>query len=59
MQVRHTADELGAGETAILTLADKGVLDEDDTDELENVLVVHCFTRTRTLPLSSQISPLK
>lgn len=42
MQVRHTADELGAGETAILTLADKGVLDEDDADELENVLVVRC-----------------
>lgn len=38
--MRHTAEELGAGETAILTLADKGVLDEDDADELENVLAV-------------------
>ena len=39
-QVRHTADEVGAGETVILTLADKGVLDEEDGDELENVLAV-------------------
>ena len=40
LQVRHTADEVGAGETVILTLADKGVLDEEDGDELENVLAV-------------------
>ena len=40
LQVRHTAEEVGAGETVILTLADKGVLDEDDADELENVLAV-------------------
>ena len=40
VQVRHTAEEVGAGETVILTLADKGILDEDDADELENVLVV-------------------
>jgi hypothetical protein len=52
VQVRHTADELGAGETAILTLADKGVLDEDDTDELENVLAVRCLPASRGTVMS-------
>ena len=45
MRVRHDADELGEGETMILTLADRGILDEhgevdEDKDELENALVV-------------------
>ena len=47
MRVRHDADELGEGETMILTLADRNILDEhgdvdEDKDELENALVV-CF----------------
>ena len=45
MRVRHDADELGEGETMILTLADRNILDEhgevdEDKDELENSLVV-------------------
>ena len=45
MRVRHDADELGEGETMILTLADRNILDEhgevdEDKDELENALVV-------------------
>lgn len=45
MRVRHDADELGEGETMILTLADRNILDErgevdEDNDELENALVV-------------------
>ncbi len=45
-QVRHDASELGEGETMILTLADRGILDEagnlvEEGDvELENVLKV-------------------
>ena len=45
-QVRHEADELNEGETMILTLADRNILDEagdlddDAPDELENALVV-------------------
>jgi U4/U6.U5 tri-snRNP-associated protein 1 len=46
MKVKHSADEVGEGETIILTLADKQILDdkgelvEDDDEELENVLAV-------------------
>ena len=45
MKVRHDADELNEGETMILTLADRGILDDrgdirEDAEELENVLVV-------------------
>ena len=47
LKVKHTADELQEGETMILTLADKNILDEkgdldddEDQDELENVLAV-------------------
>ena len=45
MRVRHDADELGEGETMILTLADRNILDEHgevdaDKDELENALMV-------------------
>jgi U4/U6.U5 tri-snRNP-associated protein 1 len=45
-QVRHNAEELNEGETMILTLADRNILDEagdldeDAPDELENALVV-------------------
>lgn len=45
LKVKHTADEMLEGETMILTLADKNILDEkgdlsDGEDELENVLAV-------------------
>ncbi len=45
MRVRHSAEELGAGETLVMTLADRPVLDArgelaDDADELENPLAV-------------------
>ena len=45
LKVKHTADELQEGETMILTLADKNILDEkgdlsEGEDELENVLAV-------------------
>ena len=48
MRVRHDADELGEGETMILTLADRNILDEHgevdaDKDELENALVVRAL----------------
>ena len=49
MKVRHNAEDLGEGETVIMTLADRnildarGELDEDDADELENVLAVCPF----------------
>ncbi|KAK9803749.1 hypothetical protein WJX73_000568 [Symbiochloris irregularis] len=43
MRIRHGAEELQEGETLILTMADRNILDErgeldDDKDELENVL---------------------
>jgi hypothetical protein len=44
--VKHGADELQEGETMILTLADKNILDDkgdlddEEQDELENVLAV-------------------
>lgn len=50
LKVKHTADELQEGETMILTLADKNILDDkgdlddEDQDELENVLAVSCGT---------------
>ncbi len=44
MRVKHSADDLGAGETVILTLADRNILDdkgdlgnEDAPEELEDV----------------------
>ena len=42
---RAKADDLNQGETVIMTLADRGILDErgeldEDNDELENVLSV-------------------
>ena len=46
LKVKHTADELQEGETMILTLADKNILDDkgdlddEEQDELENVLAV-------------------
>lgn len=56
MRVRHDADELGKGETMILTLADRNILDEhgdvdEDKDELENALVV-CFCGASLLSTS-------
>ena len=49
LKVKHTANELMEGETMILTLADKnilddkGELDDEDQDELENVLAVRPY----------------
>ena len=46
LKVKHTAEELQEGETMILTLADnnivddRGDLDDEEQDELENVLAV-------------------
>ena len=45
MKVKHNAEELNSGETMILTLADRNILDDkgeiiDDAEELENTLVV-------------------
>ena len=45
MRVRHTAEELGEGETMVMTLADRPIMDArgelaGDADELENALVV-------------------
>ena len=45
MKVKHDANELNEGETMILTLTDRQILDDkglidDDAEELENVLVV-------------------
>ena len=56
LKVKHGADELQEGETMILTLADKNILDdkgdldEEEQDELENVLAVcHCTERPYSL----------
>ena len=45
MRVRHSAEELGEGETMVMTLADRPIMDArgelaEDADELENALVV-------------------
>lgn len=45
MKVKHSAEELNEGETMILTLADRSILDDkgqidEDAEELENALVV-------------------
>lgn len=45
MKVKHNTEELKSGETMILTLADRNILDEkgqiiEDAEELENTLVV-------------------
>ena len=49
MKVKHDANELNEGETMILTLADRRILDDkgllvEDPEELENVLVVWLST---------------
>ncbi|KNE70919.1 hypothetical protein AMAG_15012 [Allomyces macrogynus ATCC 38327] len=36
LKVTHALDDLNEGDEMVLTLKDKGVLDEDDEDELEN-----------------------
>ncbi|KAJ3366512.1 hypothetical protein GGF32_005514 [Allomyces javanicus] len=36
LKVTHKLDDLNEGDEMVLTLKDKGVLDEDDEDELEN-----------------------
>lgn len=67
MRVKHSADDLGAGETVILTLADrnilddKGDLDEEDAPEvLEDVqsvrpLLVCALVRSVSLVSSLRI----
>ncbi len=42
LRMAHGAEELGEGETVILTLKDRNVLEEgeDEPEELENVLAV-------------------
>ena len=50
MKVKHDANELNEGETMILTLADRRILDDqgtimEDPEELENVLVVSTNNR--------------
>ncbi|BFZ59276.1 hypothetical protein YB2330_000282 [Saitoella coloradoensis] len=40
VRVGHDVDEFAAGEGAILTLKDQGILDEEDGDELENIAMV-------------------
>lgn len=54
LKVKHTADELQEGETMILTLADKNILDDkgdldddEDQDELENVLAAEHKKRSK------------
>lgn len=47
LNVAHSATELGEG-TTILTLRDRGVLDDDDTDVLENVNMA-CDNRTKEM----------
>lgn len=54
LQVKHNAEELNEGETVILTLADRNILDDkgdldDEADELENALVV-CLPSTGLMP---------
>lgn len=54
MKVKHDANELNEGETMILTLADRNILDDtgslvEDPEELENVLVVSCVTTVTKL----------
>jgi U4/U6.U5 tri-snRNP-associated protein 1 len=58
MKVRHTADELQEGQGMILTLADRGILDEkgmliDDADELEEVVAVRSHPCCRRKPSDS------
>ena len=61
LKVKHTADEMLEGETMILTLADKNILDDkgdlsDGEDELENVLAVcHDAGVLTCVPASSGI----
>lgn len=46
LRVKHGAAEVNEGETMILTMADRNILDDkgdidEAADELENVLMVH------------------
>lgn len=71
LKVKHTANELLEGETMILTLADKnildnkGELDEEEQDELENVLAVgpimlcsHTLSLTRSITVNCNTTAL-
>ena len=64
MRVRHDADELGEGETMILTLADRNILDEhgevdEDKDELENALVVRLVMAPSEAPCYAHASVVR
>ena len=52
LKVAHNAEGLDAGETVILTLKDRNILEEgdDDPEELEDVLAVrHCVRKISTI----------
>ena len=57
LKVRHKAEDLGEGETVIMTLADHNILDargnlDEDADELENVLAVRFGSKCVCCPLT-------
>ncbi len=62
LRVRHNADELEAGETVILTLADrsildeKGALDEAGQDELEEVLKAQDKARRKAARAATKVA---
>ena len=63
MKVKHSTEELNEGETMILTLADRSILNdqgdvEDEPEELENVLVVCSPFCTPLTQLAVASSPL-
>ena len=60
MRVKHGADELNEGETMILTLADRNILDskgeiDDEAEELENALMVIILASTQRSAIINQI----
>ena len=63
--MKHTADELQEGETMILTLADKNILDDkgdlsEGEDELENVLAVRAhLALSHTETAGAMVSTLR
>ncbi|CAL8462106.1 g1637 [Coccomyxa elongata] len=63
MKVKHNAEELNEGETVILTLADRNILDDkgdldDEADELENALVIEQKKREKARRAAVKQKPL-
>ncbi|BDA45958.1 probable U4/U6.U5 tri-snRNP-associated protein 1 at N-terminal half [Coccomyxa sp. Obi] len=63
MKVKHNAEELNEGETVILTLADRNILDDkgdldDEADELENALVIEQKKREKARRAAVKNKPL-